>query len=71
MQFSSKLLYEVTYLHDWIRVSSQNATDKTPMYEMPLTWRLGVGVLGLGRGFFVLGFWAMTFFIGVMSRDLG
>ena len=29
-------------------VSGLYATNKTPMYEMPLIYGLGVGVLGLG-----------------------
>ena len=44
-------------------VSGLNTTDKTPMYEIPLicVWGLGVGVLGLGGAFLLLGFWAMAF----------
>ena len=39
-------------------VSGQNATDKTPMYDMPLISMFGVW----GRAFFVLGFWVLAFF---------
>ena len=42
-------------------VSGHSATDKTPMYEMPRIFGLGVGVLGLGRAFFVLGFQVLAF----------
>ena len=42
-------------------VSGHNASDKTPMYEMPLIFVFRVRVLGLGRAFFVLGFWVLAF----------
>ena len=44
-------------------VSGPNATDKTPMYEMPLNFVYGVR--GLGKAFFVLGF----LIICVLTRD--
>ena len=50
-------------------VSGLNATDKVPMYEMPLIYVFGVwgvGVFELGRVFFVLGQW--HFVIGVLSE---
>ena len=43
-----------------LMVSGHNATDKTPMYGMPLTFVFRFGVLGLGRAFFVLGFWVLA-----------
>ena len=36
-------------------VSGLYATDKTPMYEMPLIYVFGLGVLGVAQAFFVLG----------------
>ena len=48
-------------------VSGHNATDKTPMYEIPLIFVFGV--LGLGTAFFVSGFWVLAFVIGILSRD--
>ena len=36
-----------------------NATDKTPIYEMPLNFVYGVR--GLGKAFFVLGFCHLRF----------
>ena len=44
-------------------ISGLNSTDKTPMYEMPLIYV--IGVMGLRRAFFVLGFWAMAFCPGI------
>ena len=46
-------------ISDDASVSGLNATDKTPMYEMPLNYVYGI--LGLGRTFFALGFSAMAF----------
>ena len=40
-------------------MSGLNATDKRPRYEVPLIYVFGV--LGLGRAFCVLGYWAMAF----------
>ena len=40
-------------------VSDHDATDKTPMCEMPLIFMFEV--LGLGRAFFVLRFWVLAF----------
>ena len=41
-------------------VSGQNATDKTPMYDMPLIFMFGVWGFGVGKSIFR---------IGVLSRD--
>ena len=50
------------WTHDEVwAVSGLNATDKTPMYEMPLIYVFGVWRLGLGWALFVVGFWAMAF----------
>ena len=40
-----------------MEVSCLNATDKTPTFEMPLTFVF----LGLAEEIFVLGFWTMAF----------
>ena len=45
------------FLYVWLAV--RNTTYKKSMYEMPLIFKFGV--LGLGRAFFVLGFWVLTF----------
>mgnify|MGYP001803636434 CR=1 FL=1 len=42
-------------------VSGHNATDKTPMYEMPLHLVFGVWVLGLGRAFICIGLLPLAF----------
>ena len=42
-------------------VSGLNATEKTPIYEMPLTFVFGGWGFGVGEHFFVLGFWGLTF----------
>ena len=42
-------------------VSGHNDTDKTPMYEMPLTFVFGVWVLGLGRAFICIGLLSLAF----------
>ena len=50
------------------RVSSLNAMDKTPMYEMPLIYVLGVWGLGFwGEQFLYWGFGQWYFVIGVLS----
>ena len=48
-------------MHPSYMVSGLNAMDKTAMCEMPLLYVFGDWVLGLGRAFFVLVFWAMAF----------
>ena len=50
-------------------VSGLNATDKTPTFEMPLTFVfevLGVWHFGVGVSIFCLGRW--RFYIGDLSR---
>ena len=42
-------------------VSGHNATEKTPMYEMPLIFVFRARVLGVGRVFFVLRFRVLAF----------
>ena len=46
-------------IHHHYRVSGLNATDKTPMYEMPLIYVFRVW--RLGQAFSVFGVWAMVF----------
>ena len=49
-------------------VSGLNATDKTPMYEMPLVY--GFGGRGFGvEHFLYWGFGQWRFVIGILSRD--
>ena len=47
-------------------VSGHNATDKTPMYEMPLIFVFGVWGFEVGESIFCVG----VLGVGVLSRDL-
>ena len=48
-------------------VSGHNATDKMPMYEMPLNFVFGGWVLWLGEHFLYWGFGCWHFVIGILS----
>ena len=51
-------------------VSGLNATDKTPMYEMPLIYVFGVWGFGVWVSIFCIGVLGNGIVIGILSRDL-
>ena len=53
-----------------MQLSGLHATDKTPMYEMPLTFLFGGRVLRLERAFSVSGFWVFGIWSSAVCPEI-